>query len=1524
MSGPGVQSNRGDGYQTLVAFEWALKILSDPQYLWLEIDSVSFAVDDVVIGKSDGSTICCQCKKNQSEFKAWSFGDLKEELCKVTKLLSNNSSALVRFYSRSNFGDLAKLKEKSANSANEFEFQNSLGKAHLNTNNQLAALIADQSSLLSNYQVLQRINFETSSNLDLMQERVKDQLRILVSHHQAAFDALWTRLDFLGMRENSDSQKSVIQHRLTKADLKEVLIKSGSILTPPMDVTEAKASFIQTSAIGRSWRRDIGTKCIPRNDVNDLMEAIKAKPHSILLTGPPGSGKTCVLLDVQEKLELLKKNGSNLLPLFIQSREFVDLINDQDRQAHGLPDNWVETAARLAEDTHVIVIIDSLDVLAIAREHTVFNYFLAQIDRLLSVPNITVVTACRDFDRQYDRRIAQRTWNQTIICQPLDWTSEILPLLTQLDIDASNIDKTTQELVRNPRELALFVELALQGGSFNVVTSQMLAQRYLTVIVEQNSSLGVVALQSIEAMAEEMLKTRSLSISPQRFNASAEIMRALLSNQVLHETNDSQLTFGHQTLLDVLVISGAIREGVSLNEFIQRLPPVPFVRPSIRSFVKELSSGDRKKYRGQLRTVLTSNTAFHIRRLVAETYAELAPHDDDWPLIRDVRMGHMELFRVIYLAGNQVEWHQFWMKFLVPNMKEERDFLGLESHVNRVTEWQNDDPVGIINFWSEMLKLDEVDKVRIAGSIAYSIKKIHEDHLSLCHSLLVDLLKLPRQQYGSIGRALVRCVSAGQMSDAFLWTYMVGDIDDEDVLKYRFGKKLHTSPHDLGVNDNSFLTERMQKSTELLKLAVDSIEQWSQVKGSRYGLERTTLGNTFLNYSSYEDTHSQRDLRHRDSERYLFDAVESAIVHHAVEQTPWWQANQERLCFSLEVVLRYVGLLACLKASKNCLDLSGRMLSDKMLIESVLSFEVGTLLTISFLHFNSFIQDKIQASILCMHAEHFNEPKEREWIYAAQTQLILAIPCHLRNPELLAVLNESEKHIWPQTRQPHIGSRGGFVRDPFSYKVFLNASDEGVLRLLNHYVDHRRNSSVEFLIGGEQQVGGQLCEASSRDPSRFINILLANWEQLTERFRDDLMEGISNYLAYQYGDLQAPNSWVPINEPVQFILIEKVINELETHPIHWHHNRVAAKALESCAFVAIQKEIAIRIITLVALFSSLDEESSLTGENVNLLESGLNMTRGRAAETLMILANQFHQKSIAWPETLPDALRLYASDDHPSVRAMMLHRLPYMQSYNSALGWDLFSLVMNKNTTGLWEIAEPCLYYSYEKDIDLVRPYLKLIIESGEGKDFETWGRISALSALSGLIEFSEFLSKLSFINSGEAWNGAASVWSHHGNIQQHKTMCLQGIEAGLDSTNKHALKVTMQFETIFNENNPPTEVPVNLIKKYFSALSTNPEIGTSEIYGFNSWLNATSLRDPILAMETAETYVKFIQVSSSELYDYEDNYPQLLTRLFAQAEEMEESDNGYMLTKVVSLQDSFLAMGVNNLDHWLEAAERP
>lgn len=1521
MSIAGIRSNRGDIYQTLIAFDWALTVLSDPEFQWLEIDSTTYLVDDVVIGKSDGSLICCQCKKNQADFSAWSIADLADELDKASLALVRNQQAKVRFYSRSEFGALAKLREYGTLYGNEADYRANLTKEHRKTDGDLAARLAVHAPGLSTYEFLRRTSFEISPDFDRMETLLHERLRQMASNSNAAFNALRTLLDKLGGRMEGGSLSASTQYRLTKDDLKNILHHAGAMLAPVMSIKEVRTSFSSTSAIGRSWHRDIAGQRISSPVVNELLAAIDARKRAILLTGLPGSGKTCVILSLQEALEQRTQTRTDLVPLFIQSREFADLATAQERQAQGLPDQWVEQAARLAEDAHVVVVIDSLDVLSIAREHSVLTYFLAQIDQLLLIPNVTVITACRDFDRKYDRRIAARQWDCEFQCLPLDWEAEIAPLLDKLGIDSTTIDAVTRELIRNPRELALFVELAQREGSFNVVTSQALGQRYLDTIVQADSALGDAAIQAIEAIADAMLKSRSLSIPHQRFSASQDILRRLHSLNVLQETHDGKLTFGHQTLLDVLVISGAVRRGVSLNEFIQGLPPVPFVRPSIRSFVAQLAVGDRRKFRQQLRTVLTGNAAFHIRRLVAESFAQQMPHDDDWPLIRDLRDKHREVFQVIYTQASLVKWHHFWFSHLVPALKEMRDAEGLTAHVHRVTQWKNEDAAGVLAFWVETLELNWLDGRRIAEQLVYSLSDLKTENLPLAAPLLARLLSMPKPEHSLLGHTVARCVTAGVVDDSALWRYVAGDIGEDDVLVFRFGNKLHCQPHEFGDRNDNFLKQRMVESTTLLDLALDTIEQWSQIGSVRYGETRIGYRHGYLGETSYEDVHSQADHRHVDSERILLNAIEAAILDHAQKHSDWWQKSRERICFSHEGALCYFAVLAFTNSPEPNVSLIGRLLCDRNLLEFDLSYELGALIRTAFIYLDSHTQDAAMATMQTVWEEPVADEGPRFWILEKRAEYISAIPCHLRSAEAQAILDAYEKLYGTFIRQPSIGMRSGWVAAPFSFEVFLNVSDDGVIRLLSHYSGYNR-AFDDFLVGGEREVGSQLREASSRQPSRFLRLLIARWANISASFRDDIMDGVANYLAHRYGNLQTNGTWVPIEEPDAPALANQILDELERHPVHWHLNRSAAKALEACAHVIQDTKNAARLVFLAIAFGKFREESTIHGDSVNLLTTGINMMTGNIAEALMILVNNFQERSIALPELLPPTLRRFASNEHPAIRALILRRLPYLQSQNPELGWGLFQVAM-QDAVGLWQSAERCLYYAYHDHFDKVEPLLARIRHESSKEDMETWGRISALSALTGHIDFSDLLGELSTLDITEAWQGAAVVWTHPENIKQHREQCLAGIEAGLKAGDPHATAVARCVDNIFRENTPPISIPVELIQLYFSVFENDSESKHHHLFGFDEWLNSTSQRDPEIALAAAEIFLAYVSRATPYFYDHENRLVQLMTRLFAEAEEREESDHGAMLKRVVSVQDLLLSLGVNSINDWLKAAER-
>ncbi|MCK9214451.1 MAG: ATP-binding protein [Rhodoferax sp.] len=1069
----------------------------------------------------------------------------------------------------------------------------------------------------------------------------------------------------------------------------------------------------------------------------------------------------------------------------------------------------------------------------------------------------------------------------------------------------------------------MFVELSQRAGSINAVTTHALSQHYIQAIVQENVALGNPAMQEIESIADEMLKTRSLAVPRQSFKASSETLQALLSNNVLHETRDGKLAFGHQTLLDVLVISGAVRRGVTLNRFIQDLSPVPFVRPSIRSFVAQLAAGDRREFRKQLRTVLTGNNAFHIRRLVAECLAEQIPQDEDWSLINDLRTTDRDVFQVIYTQAIRVEWHYCWAKHLIPVLKDGGDVDGLTMHVHRVSQWKNDDAAGVLAFWADVLALNEVDKPQIAQQLEFALADFHTEHLRLLAPLLVTLLGLPRQDHSFLGAVLARCVTAGGIDDAVLWRYIAGDVSDDDLRAYRFGSKLHCQPHEFGDSQEKFLADRMQKSTALLDMAVVSIEQWSQIKRSRYGDTPVSYWSGFLRETSYNDKHSQTDYRHLDGERILLDAIEAAVVCHANTQSDWWQNNRDRLCFSVEGALRYFAILACTAAPIANLDVIERMLCDKPLLESDLSYELGTLMQSTFAQLDPVTQDAIQAIILSLHQEDAANPKYRPWILKKQAQLILNIPCYLRSSAIQAVLDECEKSFWPLERQPDIGMRGGTVSAPFSFEVFLAASDAAVLRLLSHYDGYARNSFDDFLIGGEREVGWQLREAASRQPTRFLHLLPTHWTDISGSFRNDILDGVANYLAHRYGNLQANATWKPYEEPDAHSLARQIIAELERHSNHWHHNRSASNALQACAHVVQNTQDAERLVFGAIGFLALREKSSISGDSIDLLTVGINMALGNVVEALMGVATRFEENSITWPELLAPTLRRFAANEHPAIRALVLRRLPYIQSRNPELGWDLFHSAMEESQ-GLWESAEACLYYAYHDHFERVAPLLPCIRHDGMGKDLEIWGRISSLATLVGHLDFSVFLEELKVLDATEAWRGAAGVWTHPANIRKHREQCLAGIEAGLNARNAHAEAVADQMDHLFRDKELIVSVPTALIQHHFDILEKDDKNKHHRLIGLDAWLNNRAQNDPQQALAVTEIYLTYVKRTKPYLHDYENNLTQLLTRLFANAEEREDSDHGEMLKRVVAVQDTLLELGVDGINKWLKAAERP
>ncbi|MFA5924936.1 MAG: hypothetical protein WC856_27245 [Methylococcaceae bacterium] len=956
-----------------------------------------------------------------------------------------------------------------------------------------------------------------------------------------------------------------------------------------------------------------------------------------------------------------------------------------------------------------------------------------------------------------------------------------------------------------------------------------------------------------------------------------------------------------------------------MKAFIEKLPAVPFVRPTIRAYVAYIAAGDRPNFRKQLRAVFDSDAAFHIRRLVAEALAEQVPQDEDWALVQHLHLQRRELFTPLYMHATSQDWHFFWLKFLVPYVVQERDAQSLAAHVNRIALWKKTDPRGVLCFWLDALKYDWADREHIARNIAFELRDV-DFNVEVCTTPLIEtLLTFPRQDHDFLGRALAHCVDAGKAGDELLWRYIAGDIGEEDILKYPFDKKLRCQSHEFGNDD--FLHRRMVESEQLLDLAINGVEQWSAFFDARYSNDQD-WNEHFLSSTSYEIAHSQRDIGHVSAGTVLFKALEGAILHHAKQHSDWWAIHRQHLCLSREGALRYFAILALIGSPERNIAEVACLVTDKCMLESHLRYELGSLIHASFLYLDEQAQDAVMSMILTLRDdENINE---KPWVLTARAELVLAIPCHLRSPETQATLASWEKTFEPCIRQPHIGSRGGWVAAPFSYERFLDGSDSAVLKILSHYAEEvRGNWERDSLVGGAEQVEWQLREATSRSPARFMRLLSENWVKIPERFHDDMLDGAATYLAHRYGSLQFDaNQWKPIEEPDSQVLVGLILDEIERHPVRWRHCQAAAKPLEACANVIQEEQDAARLVFAAVGFLNCWERD-YDSDSRDLIGIGINMIRGDAAEAVMLIATQWAETRRSFPGLLVPTLRRFASDPHPAVRALVLRRLPYFQDHAPELGWEIFYLALEDDDERLWEVAEPCLYYAYHNRFDEVSQVLERMVSTATGRALETWGRISALAALSGHIDLHNFIPQLLALGSVDAWTGAATVWSNKGNMAQHFEQCIFGISVGLQEPGDIASSVAREMSSLFGEEQPLTLISSDIIDKYLSAIEQDQSDNRFHLDGFDEWLNAMSQRRPDEALVSAERFAVFVRHTKYQLYGLKD-ISQLMTRLFREAEEREESDNGAMLRRVIALQDAFLALGVNGLQDWLRDAERP
>jgi hypothetical protein len=1510
MSIDGKRSTQGDEYQLRVALHWLIRLLNDDSIHGIQVNSTGVtgqnflvSVDDVVVLYKDGSACFIQAKKNQTDYKAWTLSDktLKEELQKARDQLESHTNAEVCFYSRSPFGELKALVENCNNFPDYSAFQRDKNQKQIGALKKFATIIQRSEELTFNltrritfgatheFEDWDRLNLEALDRIVPRAETVKDILERYLSKHEASLKSS--------------------TYIITRQDILDELNRHDISPTPKRTESEILAAFKSASRIGRSsCLCTIDGKKIPRAELSRLLELIQQGSQTILLTDRAGSGKTCLLLDLADELE---KIDSACGLLFIKGDQFTEINCEQDLKDRGFPKDIVGQCARLSVFRHVVVVIDSLDVLSLGRQHSALKVFLGLIDRLEKIKNVTVIAACRDFDLQYDPLLRGRTWSETIHIQPLDFETVVKPFLIVWDIDPSTLSTKLCKLLQIPQHLRIYEKLANLGKRLNPATDYELYNSFLEEVIVQNPLLGDRAITALQNMADHLVQKRSLSCSKVVFSDGEEIVRHLISQEVLWEKDEGVLAFSHQTLLDCLIVRSSIAKAKSLAEFILAHPPLHFIRPSVRAFFFYLRAYEPDIFRKQVWQVLDNNEiAYHFKRLVCESIAEIIPVQEDWQLLLRIFNQHPDLFRRFLEQIGQNTWFDFLSKeWLSAAKASEKREDWLHKFCWKLGIWVNDYPQEVISLWQEAINSEWINKQGLIWAISNGLDKFKAWNTKGVKELLQSLVKaedIGTENHSPLGKVLSRWVQTVNYGDELLWQYITRSLSSDDISQRGIEHQLHCDSHDF--HHPNFLEERLKQSDELLNIVLRSVEVWSNDHyANKYEVTRLKKG--FLWNTSWRYKHNKHD--YANDLNILIESLEKALKYRSLSNDEWWKVNEPQLRITSDAALRYLVIESYKEnVQDNIVGIESQLQDDKLLNCCDLNYTLGELMKIAYPYISGSAQTNNQNIILELCSDppfDMDESKRSSWISWKNRKiydLLIQIPSVFRIEEAQSQISSWKNHFGYEQPSPHRYISSHIEISPISKEDFLKLSDESISRLLIG-----RFSEAWFLR-----------ESCSLKPIHFLGLLPHFVEDRLDRdYINAVIEGVANHLRHRFGNVSSADAWSPVQPlPDGKILAAMLLNSLERYLILWEDARTVSNALEACCDVLDDSESAERLtLFLFWIWSKFpDDENTLNNER-DLISRAINSARGIAVISAMKLCNRLLENDQPLPELLPYLLHNFARDSAIYARVPILQHLPFLMYKLPSLGWQLLAEVFQEPQPNLWKYAERSLYHQYQSHFYKVAPYLERLMKEGMEEAGDVWGRISTLASLAGYISQEELFESLAKANT-KAWKGSVQVFAANLNRREHREVCHSGLIYILKQENLSD-EVIREIDQCFDKEANRGFIRHDLVSAFLNALSISA--GSHDIFKFLEWLGREARYNPLFYLEIIETLVDKLErkLLSGQIWHTEP----LIIALNEILREADESDDPKIIHRAINLQDHFLRLGINGIEEMIAKAEQ-
>ena len=358
-----------------------------------------------------------------------------------------------------------------------------------------------------------------------------------------------------------------------------------------------------------------------RSAVTTLLEDGK----SVMLEGVAGSGKSCVLAQVLERLD---EQG---VPCLVVRLDRLD-SSDQRAQALGtrlgLPKSPSITLGEFAGGEPSVLVVDQLDAIGIvsARNQAAWGAFNELLDEAWSYPDMRILFACRSFDLERDPRLRALVESQDkverIPLQPLE-EGVVRSAIAAAGLEPSSLNPAQVEILSTPLHLHLLLESA-NSGPLEFTSVQELFDAFwnhkAAAVSQQMGGAPSVWAAAVGRLCDELSERETLVAPTLVLDEYGEALDALASEGVV-SVHEGQVRFFHESFFDYAFARTFVRSNKDLVHWLLDDEQHLFRRSQVRQVLAFLRGRDvdRARYLRTLRGLLSHpEIRFHIKKLVLD------------------------------------------------------------------------------------------------------------------------------------------------------------------------------------------------------------------------------------------------------------------------------------------------------------------------------------------------------------------------------------------------------------------------------------------------------------------------------------------------------------------------------------------------------------------------------------------------------------------------------------------------------------------------------------------------------------------------------------------------------------------------------------------------------------------------------------------------------------------------------------------------------------------------------------------